>query len=80
MGLAGECTQRPDALRASVTSPVAFNEIDQGIQAVNAHFNRLCTPINVAATQPLQELYCIRTAGPLAGSGGRPPERGHTAP
>jgi hypothetical protein len=51
---------------------LAFNEIEQCIQAVNAHFNRLCTPTNVAATPSLQDLYRIRTAGPLGANFQRP--------
>jgi hypothetical protein len=43
----------------------AFQEIDTGIQTIHAHFDRLCTPQNVARTPALRELYRIRTDGPL---------------
>jgi hypothetical protein len=68
------CNRVRDAVRHYLRGlpHLAFNEIDFGIQAVNAHFNRLCTPINVAATMPLQELYRIRTAGPMGANFQRP--------
>jgi hypothetical protein len=39
---------------------LAFQDISVGIQAVQVHFDRLCTPKNVAATPALRELYRIR--------------------
>jgi hypothetical protein len=51
---------------------LAFQEIDAGIQAVQVHFDRLCTPQNVAHTPALRELYRIRTAGPEGGGFQRP--------
>lgn len=43
---------------------LAFQDIDKGIQAIRAHFDRLCTPVSVAQPPALSELYRIRTAGP----------------
>jgi hypothetical protein len=39
---------------------LAFQDIDAGIQGIRPHFDRLCTPQNVAGTPALRELYRIR--------------------
>src|ERR1017187_4127753 len=51
---------------------LAFQEVDLGIQAIQVHFDRLCTPQNVAGTPTLSQLYRIRTEGPLGANFQRP--------
>jgi hypothetical protein len=51
---------------------LAFQEIDTGIQSVKAHFDRLCTPFNVAQTDSLNQLYRIRAVGPVGANFTRP--------
>jgi hypothetical protein len=50
---------------------LAFQDIVAGIQPIHVHFNRLCTPQNVAGTPPLREMYRIRVE-PLGASFQRP--------
>lgn len=40
---------------------LAFQDIDSGIKSVQVYFDKLCTPVNVAQTNALGELYRIRT-------------------
>ena len=68
------CTQIRSAVRNYQRGypDLAFSNIRSAIRRVQVHIDRLCTPFNVAQTQPLQELYRIRTAGPLGANFQRP--------
>jgi hypothetical protein len=68
------CTQVLSAVRNYQRGcpDLAFSNIRAAIRRIHPYINRLCTPFNVASTDALQELYRIRTAGPLGANFQRP--------